>query len=51
METPALERIAAEHRNSARMIGDGERFLARCVERYLEQVEHHRSAHPWPGAR
>lgn len=40
METPALERIAAEHRNSARMIGDGERFLARCVEEYLKNVEH-----------
>jgi len=40
MDTPALERIAAEHRNSARMIGDGERALARFVDRYLEHVGH-----------
>jgi hypothetical protein len=40
MDTPALERIAAEHRNSARMIGDDERALARFVEEYLEHVDH-----------
>jgi hypothetical protein len=40
MDTPALERIAAEHRNSARMITDDERALARFVDRYLEHVDH-----------
>jgi hypothetical protein len=43
MDTPALRRIAAEHRNSARMIGDGERALARFVEQYLEHVGHERT--------
>ena len=40
MDTPALRRIAAEHRNSARMITDDERALARFVDRYLEHVGH-----------
>lgn len=40
MDTPALERIAAEHRNSARKITDDERALARFVEEYLEHVDH-----------
>ncbi len=43
MDTPALRRIAAEHRNSARMITDDERALARFVDEYLECVGHERT--------
>ncbi len=40
MDTPALERIAKEHRNSARMITDEERTLAGFADKYLTHVDH-----------
>jgi len=39
MDTPALVTLAKEHRNSARMITDDERALARFVDEYLKHVD------------